>query len=100
MVFGSHQENRLVEKNICKSSSFFNQVKALRRNPLIPDIPIPSIIYRNDLTTSLVVFYNNVVHTYVPRILARLTKLNIINWVLGWLGIRYEWLVMILLIII
>lgn len=66
----------------------------------MPDIPIPSIIYRNDWTTGAVVFYNNVVHNYVPRIIARITKLNLINWFLGLLGIRYEWLVMILLIII
>lgn len=88
-----------METSMGKGTPFFTQVRAFR-NPVIPDIPIPSIVYRNDLTTGMVVFYNNVVHNYVPRILARLTKLNIINWILGILGIRHEWLVMILLIIL
>jgi len=64
------------------------------------DIPVPSYIYRNSLTTNVIVFYNNVVNTYIPRILSRITKLQLLNWVLGFLGIRYEWLVMLLLIIL
>lgn len=69
------------------------------RNPVV-DIPIPSFLYRNDLTTSLVLIYNNVVNSYVPRILARITKYNLVKWFLGWLGIRHEWLIMLIVFII
>lgn len=69
-------------------------------NPIAVDIPIPSSIYRNNLTTNIVLFYNNVVNSYVPRIIARITKYNLLKWLLGFLGIRYEWLIMLLLLII
>lgn len=84
-----------------KDTPFFNEMKAFR-NPVAVDvpIPIPSFVYRNDLTTSLIVFYNNVINSYVPRIIARITKYNVIKWVLGYLGLRHEWLIMLLLVIL
>lgn len=69
-------------------------------NPVAVDIPFPSFLYRNDYTTPLFMIYNNVVNKYVPRILSKITKYNIINWVLAWLGIRHEWLIVLLVIIL
>lgn len=82
-----------------EDTPFFNEIRAYR-NPITVDIPIPSFVFRNDLTTSLVLIYNNVVHKYVPRIVANITKYNLIKWVLTWLGIRHEWLIMLLLLIL
>ena len=82
-----------------ESPTFFGEIRTIH-NPVAVDIQVPSIVYRNSLTTNIFVLYNNVVNSYVPRILARITKYNVINWVLGLLGIRHEWLLMLLLIIL
>jgi len=81
-----------------ETTPFFSEIKTFR-NPVV-DIPMPSIIYRNGWVTNAFVIYNNIMRSYVPRILANITKYNIVKWILGYMGIRYEWLIMILLIIL
>jgi hypothetical protein len=64
------------------------------------DIPVPSLFYRNSIATNAIMLYQNVMTHYIPRILARLTKYNLLNWLLTTLGIRYEWLLMLLVVIL
>lgn len=81
-------------------ASFFGRIKGI--NPLGVDIPIPipSIFYRNSIATNAVLLYQSIVSHYIPRILAEITKYNVIQWVLGAMGIRYEWLVMLLIVLL
>lgn len=82
-----------------QDAKFFGNVKG-SINPLGMDIPIPSIMYRNSIASNLVVFYQNVITNYIPRIVARLTKYNVIKWFLALIGIRQEWLLVLLVAIL
>jgi hypothetical protein len=64
------------------------------------DIPIPSILYRNSIATNVMTIYQTVVSHYIPRIIARLTKYNLIKWLLGAMGIRQEWILVLLVAIL
>jgi hypothetical protein len=60
----------------------------------------PTIIYRNNIFSSFITFQNNIIQKYVPRILANITKYNVLKMLLSELGINHHWLLMLLLAII
>lgn len=60
----------------------------------------PTIIYRNNLFNSIITFQNNLIQKYVPRILANITKYNVLKMLLTQLGINQHWLLMLLLAIL
>lgn len=63
------------------------------------DVPLPSVLYRNNFVSSISIAYNQLVK-YVPRVLAQITKYNLVKWILMELGINYNWLLMLILIVL
>jgi len=66
---------------------------------IMTDIPIPSILYRNNVVSGISIAYSQIIN-YVPRVLAQLSKYSIIKWFLIELNINYSWLLMLLVAIL
>ena len=72
-------------------------------NPFSVDVPfvgevsvVPSSAYDNNAVVS----YKNILNSYIPRTIAQITKYNLIQWALAYIGINQKWLVMLLVIIL
>lgn len=65
----------------------------------VADIPIPSVLYRNNIVSTASFVYTQLT-SYIPRILAKLSKYSILRWVLVELNINYGWLFMLLVAIL
>lgn len=65
----------------------------------VADIPIPSVLYRNNIVSTTSFVYTQLT-SYIPRILAKLSKYSILRWVLVELNINYGWLFMLLAVLL
>ena len=79
-----------------KGQAFFEHNKV----DTLPLPSIPSQLYKNTYVANIPAIYSNVVNKYIPRILAKMTKYNLIHIALIKIGINYKWLVMLLLLIL
>jgi hypothetical protein len=62
---------------------------------------VPTVInYRSSMINSLIAFKENVLQRYVPRIITKLTKYNLLQMILMKLGINQNWILLLLLAIL
>lgn len=79
--------------------AFFVKTKIKSTKNIFADMPVPSILYRNNFINSVSIAYSQIIN-YVPRILANITKYSIIKWLLIELNINYTWLLMLLVLVL
>lgn len=65
----------------------------------VADIPVPSVLYRNNIVSTASIVYSQLT-SYIPRVLAKLSKYSILRWLLIQLNINYSWLFMLLVAIL